>query len=68
MRKFKLSTEYIELIKLIKLLGIAETGGTAKIIVEGGEVLVNGIPEFRKRAKLRSGDRIEIFDETIILN
>lgn len=68
MRKFKLSTEYIELIKLIKLLGIAETGGHAKIIVEGGEVLVNGIPEFRKRAKLRSGDRIEIFDETIILN
>ena len=68
MRKFKLNSEYIELIKLIKLLGIAETGGHAKIIVEEGEVLVNGVPELRKRAKLRSGDRIEVFDEIIVLN
>ena len=36
MREFKLSSEYIELIKLLKLLRIAETGGHAKIIVEEG--------------------------------
>ena len=51
--------EYIELIKLLKLLHIAESGGHAKIMVEEGEVLMNGEVEFRKRAKLRSGDVVE---------
>ncbi len=67
MREFKLSSEYIELIKLLKLLRIAETGGHAKIIVEDGEVSLNGIQEFRKRAKLRSGDKIEVMGEVIFI-
>lgn len=65
MREFKLSSEYIELVKLLKLLRIAETGGHAKIIVEDGEVTLNGNQEFRKRAKLRYGDKIEVFGEKI---
>jgi ribosome-associated protein len=65
MREFELKSEYIELIKLLKLLGIAETGGHAKIMVEEGEVKLNGKPEFRKRAKLKPGDLIEISKETI---
>lgn len=54
--------EYIELIKLIKILRICETGGQAKLIVEDGLVLRNGEKEFRKRAKLRAGDRILIMN------
>lgn len=65
MREFQLSTEYIELVKLLKLLRIAQTGGHAKIIVEDGEVVRNGEPEFRKRAKLVKGDVLEIMGETI---
>ena len=67
MREFKLTSEYIELVKLLKLLRIAETGGHAKIIVEDGEVTLNGNQEFRKRAKLRAGDKIEVFEEKIII-
>jgi len=67
MREFKLNSEYIELVKLLKLLRIAETGGHAKIMVEEGEVFLNGTQEFRKRAKLRSGDKIEIFGDEIII-
>jgi ribosome-associated protein len=67
MREFKLKSEYIELVKLLKLFGIAETGGHAKIIVEDGEVLLNGTREFRKRAKLRVGDKIEVFGEKITI-
>ncbi len=64
--KFNLQgEEYIELIKLLKLLGIAESGGDAKQIVENGDVIVNDEVEFRKRKKLRSGDIVEIGDETI---
>ncbi|MEE4286930.1 MAG: RNA-binding S4 domain-containing protein [Mariniphaga sp.] len=65
MREFILDSEYIELVKLLKLLGIAETGGHAKMMVEGGEVLLNGNPEFRKRAKLRANDEIEALGEII---
>ena len=65
MREFKLNTDYIELMKLLKLLRIAQTGGHAKIIVEDGEVIRNGAPEFRKRAKLVKGDVIEVMGESI---
>lgn len=65
MHEFKLTEEYIELVKLMKLLQIAQTGGHAKIMVEDGEVIRNGEPEFRKRAKLRKGDVIEVAGEKI---
>ena len=52
---------------MLKALGIAETGGHAKAIVEEGYVLRNGEQELRKRAKLVSGDLIEIDDLQIKL-
>ena len=67
MHEFNLKSDYIELIKLLKLLGIAETGGHAKILVEEGEVAVNGNKEFRKRAKLKPGDEVEVLGEKIIV-
>ncbi|MBI9053593.1 MAG: RNA-binding S4 domain-containing protein [Bacteroidales bacterium] len=68
MIKFKLGeSEYIELIKLLKVLNISNSGGQAKLMVEDGEVKLNGEVESRKRAKLRVGDKIEIFNETIII-
>ncbi len=60
--------EYIELIKLLKLLHISESGGHAKMIVEEGEVQLNGQVEYRKRAKLRPGDIVKAFDNEIIIN
>lgn len=53
-------SEFIELIKLLKIQGLAQTGGHAKILIEEGLVLVNGALEFRKRRKLRPGDTVEI--------
>jgi len=60
--------EFIELIKLLKLKQIAQSGGHAKIIVADGLVTVNGVQEFRKRNKLRPGDVIEVenFQITIL--
>lgn len=65
--EFELTTEYIELIKLLKLLSIAESGAQAKMMVENNEVVLNGNLELRKRAKLRKGDQIEIFDNLILI-
>ncbi|MNE49841.1 ribosome-associated protein [compost metagenome] len=59
MNTFKLNTEYIELIKLLKAVGIAENGGHAQALVEENVVKVNGVTETRKRAKLRAGDKVE---------
>lgn len=59
------SAEFIELIKLLKLLHIAQSGGHAKIMVEDGEVKLNGEVEYRKRAKLRQGDVVETSGEKI---
>ncbi len=57
--------EYIELIKLLKSMRISESGGQAKLMVEDGLVYRNGEPEFRKRAKLRAGDVIEVLGYTV---
>ena len=56
---FQINGDYIELIGLLKALGIAETGGHAKAIVEEGLIIRNGEVELRKRAKLIAGDVIE---------
>lgn len=68
MLEFELTEEYIELIKLLKITQIAESGGMAKAMVENGEVKRNGVPELRKRAKIRKGEVIEAAGETIRIN
>lgn len=65
MTEFILTEEYIELIRLLKLIRIADSGGMAKMLVENGEVKRNGETEFRKRAKIKAGDIIEVAGETI---
>jgi ribosome-associated protein len=54
--------EYIELIKLLKIMRVSESGGQAKLMVEDGIVYLNGQLESRKRAKLRTGDFVEVLD------
>jgi len=58
-KTFELKSDYIELIKLLKLMGIAESGSHAKYLVEEGQIKLNAEVEFRKRAKLRKGDIVE---------
>jgi len=65
MKEYFLTDEFVELVKLLKILGIAETGGHAKNLVTQGEVVLNGCPEFRKKAKLREGDEVEVHGEKI---
>lgn len=67
MTKFELKTEYIELIKLLKLLRWVESGGMAKMVVEDGLVMLNGETEFRKRAKLRKGDVVEFEGQVVLI-
>ena len=68
MIEFKLKEEYIELISLLKFLKISETGGHAKMMVDEGLVKRNGETEYRRRAKLRKGDMLEVEGRTIIVS
>lgn len=63
--KIKIDTEFIKLDSLLKLSGVVPTGGAAKIFIQNGEVKVNGQICTMRGKKLRSGDKIEIFDEYI---
>ncbi|NDF59674.1 MAG: RNA-binding S4 domain-containing protein [Crocinitomicaceae bacterium] len=67
MKEFKIEGEYIELIGLLKAIGLAQTGGHAKLIVDEQIVLRNGELETRKRAKLLRGEKIEVYGEVILL-
>ncbi len=52
--------EALRLDQFLKFRGIADTGGQAKLMVQGGEVQVNGQPETRRRRKLVAGDVVEV--------
>ncbi len=62
---FHLQGEYIALCDLLKLTGIADSGGQGKQMVANGEVSVDGQPEGRKTAKIRSGQTVSCLGQTV---
>lgn len=48
--------EYIRLGQAMKLAGLVQSGVEAKIVIQNGEVEVNGEVETRRGRKLRPGD------------
>jgi ribosome-associated protein len=63
--EFKLTEEFIELHKLLKLMGLCEHGGAAKHAITEGLVKVNGVVETRKAFKTRAGHAVEYQGEII---
>jgi len=67
MNVVEISKEPVELFKILKFEGIADSGGHAKALIDDGQVIVNGELETRKRRKMLSGDVIECLGETFKL-
>ena len=65
--ELKNGQEYIPLNKLLQVLGIAQTGGHAKIMIQNNEVSVNGTVETRVRNKLVKGTEIAVGDYLITI-
>lgn len=59
MLELQLRGEYIELDKLLKAMGLADSGGQARALIAAGEVRVDGQVELRKTAKMRAGQVVE---------
>ena len=54
-----INTEFIRLDGLLKFSGLAESGGFAKQVITGGEVMVNGKTRKERGAKIYPGDIVE---------
>ena len=64
-KKIKVEGEYIKLQDLLKFSGLCQTGGHAKVVIQNGEVKVNGEICTMRGKKLRTGDIAEYENEQI---
>ncbi|HEY9626208.1 MAG TPA: RNA-binding S4 domain-containing protein [Coleofasciculaceae cyanobacterium] len=58
----------IKLDQFLKWSGAVQTGGEAKLLIQSGEVKVNGKMETRRGRKLIEGDRIVVMGERFIVH
>jgi len=58
------NNQTITLNQFLKLAGIAQTGGQAKMMIQSGAVQVNGTVDTRRGRKLETGDRVTVESQT----
>ena len=63
--EFKLRGEHVALCDLLKLTGIADSGGQGKLMIANGDVKVDGRPESRKTAKIRANQTVQCLGQTV---
>lgn len=59
MQAVEISDEYIKLGQLLKLAGFVSSGVEAKIVIQNGEVKVNGEVDTRRGKKIYPQDVVE---------
>jgi len=59
--------ETIKLDQFLKLMCVVQTGGEAKMLIQNGDVRVNGSVEVRRGRKLVMGDRITTMGENYVV-
>jgi ribosome-associated protein len=63
--EFKLRGEYIALCDLLKLTGIADSGGQGKLMIANGDVTVDGRLESRKTAKIQANQTVQCLGQAV---
>ena len=63
MKVIHIETEYLKLQDLLKFAAAVSTGGEAKILIQEGDVTVNGEVCTMRGKKIRPGDDIALRDE-----
>ncbi|MEO5566796.1 MAG: RNA-binding S4 domain-containing protein [Luteimonas sp.] len=58
--EFTLEGDFVELNQLLKLVGLADSGGAGKALVASGVVQVDGAVELRKTCKIRAGQQVRV--------
>lgn len=67
MREVEITSEPVELYKILKFEGLVASGGEAKLVIADGQVLLNGHVETRKRKKIVSGDVITFGEDRLLI-
>ena len=65
MKKIKIKDEYIKLGQDLKLAGLVSSGVEAKVVIQDGEIFVNGERELQRGKKLHEGDVISFNGEEV---
>ena len=65
MNEITIRDEFIKLGQLLKLAGLVGSGVDAKIVINEGEVLVNGNVELQRGKKIYKGDVVEFNGEIV---
>lgn len=60
MKEIKITTEFIKLDALLKFASLVGSGGEAKMLIQDGQVLVNGEVCTMRGKKIRSGDKVSV--------
>ncbi|WMN61456.1 RNA-binding S4 domain-containing protein [Pseudoalteromonas xiamenensis] len=68
MYEIELEEEPIELCNLLKLMGLADTGGQAKLFISEGYVHLNGELCTQKRKKIYAGDQFSFNEEEFVVS
>ena len=58
-------TDFIKLDAMLKFAGLMETGGEAKLLIQQGQVQVNGEVCTMRGKKLRGGDTVTLAGRTV---
>ena len=67
MEEIILSDDFIKLGQAIKAAGLVESGVEAKIVIQDGEVKVNGVVETQRGKKLFGGEVVEYNGSSILI-
>ena len=59
METIEIKDEYIKLGQLLKLSGLVDSGLEAKIVINNGEVSLNGVKELQRGKKIKDGDIVD---------
>lgn len=59
MQNLKIRDEFIKLGQALKLADLVDSGVEAKLVIQDGQVMVNGEVEYQRGKKLHDGDIVE---------
>ena len=66
-QNFVLEAEYIRLDDLLKLTGCVQTGGQAKVLIQGGAVYLDGEVCTMRGKKLRGGETVSVPEDDMVI-
>ncbi|MDE7139001.1 MAG: RNA-binding S4 domain-containing protein [Ruminococcus sp.] len=63
----KIKTEFIKLDALLKYASLVGSGGEAKMLIQDGQIRVNGEVCTMRGKKIRSGDKVSFGDKEVVI-